>query len=189
MKAEDREILSRYETVYESQSIKLNTTEIYKTVGRIKEALNKNGTPFYLTGGAAMARYGLFRFTDDADIVVYGDRQEVMDYLSIRGFKEIPNTHILVDRVNGIEVDILPGGGKVGPVKLNFPVPVPGEELIGLSDLISLKLDCCDCNGISRLRDRADVVDLVKINKLSRDFPVDPVVWDLYTDLWDELNS
>jgi len=140
-----------------------------------------------LTGGAAMAKYGLFRYTDDADIVVYGPRQDVIDYLSTRGFKEVPNTNIMYDRENGISVDILPGGGKVGPVRLNFPQPKAGEELISLSELISLKLDCYVCNGIERARDLGDVVELIKINKLPRDFPVDQVVQEDYLDIWDKL--
>ena len=189
MKTCDKELSQRYSTIIESQSIKLNTTEIYKTINRLKAVLNSASIPFYLTGGAAMAQYGLFRYTDDADIVVYGDRKDVIDYLSIRGFKEIPKTNILVDRINGIEVDILPGGGKVGPVRLNFPVPEPGEELIGLSDLISLKLDCYACNGVSRTKDLGDVVELIKINKLPREFPVDPIVVDQYQQLWDELDN
>ena len=144
----EKDLVKRYELVLESQSVKLNTTEIFKTINRLKQKLNAADIPFYLTGGAAMAKYGLFRYTDDADIVVYGPRQDVIDYLSIRGFKEVQNTNIMYDRENGISVDILPGGGKVGPVRLNFPQPKAGEELVSLSALISLKLDCYACNGI-----------------------------------------
>jgi hypothetical protein len=189
MTSYDKEIVKRYELILESKNIKLNNTEIFNTVSRLKSALNAGKIPFYLTGGAAMAKYGLFRFTDDADIVVYGSRQDVIDYLSIRGFKEVENTNIMYDRVNKISVDILPGGGKVGPVRLNFPQPQPGEELISLSELISLKLDCYACNGIERVRDLGDVVELIKINDLPRDFPVDEVIQDDYWKIWDELHA
>ena len=115
--------------------------------------------------------------------------QDVIDYLSIRGFKEVQNTNIMYDRENGISVDILPGGGKVGPVRLNFPQPKAGEELVSLSALISLKLDCYACNGIERARDLGDVVELIKINKLPREFPVEQVVQDDYLDIWDKLHK
>ena len=185
----EKDLVKRYELVLESQSVKLNTTEIFKTINRLKQKLNAADIPFYLTGGAAMAKYGLFRYTDDADIVVYGPRQDVIDYLSIRGFKEVQDTNIMYDRENGISVDILPGGGKVGPVQLNFPQPKAGEELVSLSALISLKLDCYACNGIERARDLGDVVELIKINKLPREFPIEQVVQDDYFDIWDKLHK
>ena len=189
MTTQYKEIAKRYDSILESKSAALNTTEIFKTVNRIKQKLNDADIPFYLTGGAAMAKYGLFRFTDDADIVVYGSRKDVIDYLSIRGFREVENTNIIYDRENNISIDVLPGGGKVGPVRLNFPQPKPGEELISLSELISLKLDCYLCNGIDRARDLGDVVELIKINDLPRDFPVDEVIQDDYWDIWDQLHK
>lgn len=185
----EKDLVERYELVLEVQTAKLNTTEIFKTINRLKQKLNAADIPFYLTGGAAMTKYGLFRYTDVADIVVHGPRQDVIDYLSIRGFKEVPNTNIMYDRENGISIDILPGGGKVGPVRLNFPQPEAGEELISLSALISLKLDCYACNGIERARDLGDVVELIKLNKLPRDFPIEQVVQDDYLDIWDKLHK
>ncbi len=43
--------------------------------------------------------------------------------------------------------------------------------------------------GIERSQDYADVVKLVQVNSLSRDFGIDPKVLDEYQKIWDALNK
>jgi hypothetical protein len=98
----------------------------------------------------------------------------------------------VMDRETKVEVDLLPGGGKLDPGPLTFPVPAlvsSKPQILTLQSLISSKLSTYIGRGIDRVRDYADVVELMKVNRLPRDYDVDVKVRELYHKLWDELNT
>ncbi len=98
----------------------------------------------------------------------------------------------VTDRETKVEVDLLPGGGKVdpGPLLLPMPTHVSDEpQILTLEKLISSKLSTYMGRGIERSQDYADVVKLVQVNHLPRDFGVDPKVRDEYFGIWDGLNT
>ena len=128
----------------------------------------------------------------DVDIIV-PDVQLARDKLCMNGFKENPGSKMtLTDRETKVEVDLLPGGGKLDPGPLTFPVPthVSSEpQILTLERLISSKLSTYIGRGIARAQDYADVVELIKVNHLPRDYGVDTKVRELYQELWNELNN
>jgi len=97
------------------------------------------------------------------------------------------------DQRNGVFVDLLPAGYvlKRG-CKVPFPAPAKVSEdlqVVRLEDLISLKLDSWVNNPQKRLRDKADVVELILRRELPRDFSVAESVRSLYLETWDALQA
>ena len=98
----------------------------------------------------------------------------------------------VTDRETKVEVDLLPGGKKVDPGPLNFPMPTYVSEtpqILTLDQLISAKLSTYLGCGIARSQDYADVVKLVQTNHLPRDYGIDSKVRDEYHKIWDGLNQ
>ena len=73
-----------------------------------------------------------------------------------------------------------------------FPQPssVTGKpQIVGLADLISLKLDSWNSSPVRRLKDKTDVIELIVRRDLPRDLSVAPVILKLYTEAWDALKA
>ena len=58
-----------------------------------------------------------------------------------------------------------------------------------LAELISLKLDSWNSSPNRRLKDKADVNELILRRKLPRDLAVNPAVLALYLETWDALQN
>jgi hypothetical protein len=74
----------------------------------------------------------------------------------------------------------------------HLPKPTKTSEklqIVGLGELLSLKLDSSAHSPLRRLRDKTDVVELILRRKLPRDLPVAPVVLPLYIETWDALQA
>lgn len=125
-------------------------------------------------GGWAVWRHGYVgRVTQNIDIVLPSDRIE--DFLQtavVSGF-DVLNTPSgnwpkLVHRETGVEVDILPEGGRPGSAKRPAPTTIPHPQAMGavserltyvsLPALVELKL------AAGRLRDEADIEELIREN-------------------------
>ncbi len=94
---------------------------------------------------------------------------------------------------DGVSIEIItsgeyPGDGKPKPV--SFPVPaaasveIDGVRIVTLEKLIELKL-ASGMTAPDRLKDLADVQELIKVRKLTSDFAerLDPYVQDQYLKL------
>jgi hypothetical protein len=62
-------------------------------------------------------------------------------------------------------------------------------QIVTLEELISLKLDSWAGNPTRRLKDKADVVELIKHRRLPRDLAVGPIVRACYLETWDALQA
>jgi hypothetical protein len=113
--------------------------------------------------------------------------------LSISGFKENAGSSMtLTDRVTKVEVDLLPGGGSVGPGPLKLPLPTAVSEAPDIADLktlIEIKLSSYMGSPTRRAQDLADVVRLVEANGLGREFGVDAAVREQYLAILDGLEA
>src|ERR1017187_3368837 len=122
--------------------------------------------PHYVCDGFAVQEHGYPRFTVDVDIIV-PDVELARDKLCMNGFKENPGSRMTVtDRETRVEVDLLPGGKKVDPGPLTFPMPtrVSDEpQILVLDKLISSKLSTYIGVGMHRAQDCADVVKLIEV--------------------------
>jgi hypothetical protein len=167
------------------------STNIERTLLKALKVFQLFNIPHYVCGGFAVQEHGYPRFTVDVDIIV-PDVEFAMEKLSLNGFKANPGSKMTVtDRETKVEVDLLPGGKKVDPGPLTFPMPtfVSNEpQILTLEQLISAKLSTYIGVGVRRAQDYADVVKLIQANHVARDYGIDPKVRDEYRKIWDELN-
>ena len=167
-------------------------SSIEKTLIKAVKVLALFHIPHYVCGGFAVQEHGYPRFTVDVDIIV-PDVEFAREKLCMNGFRENPGSKVTVtDRETKVEVDLLPGGSKVDPGPLTFPMPTDVSDkpqILALQSLISSKLSTYIGRGIHRAQDYADVVKLVEVNRLPREYAVDPKVRDRYHEIWDELHN
>jgi hypothetical protein len=128
-----------------------------------------------VVGGWAVWRHGYAaRVTQDIDIALPAARiEEFLQAASVSGFERLDmpagRWPKLRHRDTGIEVDLLPEGGRPGTASKPAPTTIPHPELMGavrgalkymtLPALIELKL------AAGRLRDEADVLELARENR------------------------
>jgi hypothetical protein len=171
-----------------------NTSGVLETARTAVSKLADFDIPHLIVGGLAVQEHGYPRVTIDVNIVV-PDVLEAIEFLTadLTGpFVRVKGVEDRVeDRRNGVSVDILPAGKVVkGACKIPFPAPSKSSnelQIISLQQLISLKLDSWNGSPLKRLKDKADVVELIQRRQLSRTLDVSPVIRPLYLELWDGL--
>lgn len=144
-----------------------------------------------MCGGFAVQEHGYPRFTVDVNIIV-PDVDFAREKLSMNGFNvNAGSKKTVTDRETRVEIDLLPGGRKVDPSPLTFPMPTVASDepqFLTLDKLVSAKLPTYMGRGIERMQDYADVVKLVQANHLPRDYHVASEVQGIYQELWDKLH-
>ena len=170
--------------------------EVWDAFRKITSRLKDLGIPYTVVGGMALVHYGYNRFTTDVDLLVSRDGllkiHEKLDGLGyVPPFEGSKN---LRDVEFGVKIEFLISGGYPGdgkPKPVSFPDPLAasseadGIRFLNLESLIELKL----ASGISnpgRLRDLADVLELIKLSHLPQDFGqrLNPYVREKYQELW-----
>ena len=127
-----------------------------------------------VSGGWAVWRHGFVgRVTQDIDIALPKDRvDDFLQAAAVSGFDVLTQPEgrwpKLQHRETGIDVDILPEGGRPGTAARPAPTTIPHPNAMGavrgtlkyssLVSLIELKL------AAGRVRDEADVVELAREN-------------------------
>jgi hypothetical protein len=150
--------------IEESRRI-IGNSPVTQTAVKLDQLLRQGGFSYAMAGGYAVQQYGYVRYTQDVDVVV-PTRAKVRDFLiaskqlaPVRG-----KDFIVKDRETGVPVDLLPAG----PVLSYMPTPrapkARGVQFVTLPELVSMKL------ASQRMKDRADVTELVKANGLGEDF-------------------
>lgn len=169
---------------------------VHAALGEVTRRLNELRIPYALVGGMALFIHGYRRFTEDVDLLV---TQEGLERIRERlvGLGYVPifeGIRGLRDREHGVRIEFrvtgeYPGDGKPKPVA--FPDPLESSTLIGDIRLISLPklMELKLASGMTspgRLRDLADVQDLIKALKLPVDFAksLNPYVQEEFTRLW-----
>lgn len=165
---------------------------LYKIAAKLK-SLN---VPYAIVGGMALFEHGFRRFTEDVDILVTQQSLELI-HEKLSGLGYLPpfeKSKNLRDTMNGVRIEFIitgqyPGDGKEKPVAFPDPANVSfeadGIAFLELASLVELKL----ASGISnagRLKDLADVLELIKIKDLPVDFAekINPYVREKYRELW-----
>lgn len=173
---------------------------VHATLRKIARRLDELGIPYAVAGGMALFFHGYRRFTEDVDILVTPEGLgEIHRRLEGRGFVPLfPGSRNLRDAEHGVRVEFLvtgqyPGDGKPKPVAFPDPrdvaVEVEGIRFVGLPKLIELKLASGAAAG--RLRDLADVQELIRLLHLPADFglPLDPSVRQRFRELWEQVQA
>lgn len=169
---------------------------INKTLARLANDLDERGIDYVVIGAIALLAHGYPRFTEDIDLVMTKEGLEKF-HEELVGLGYVPAfpgaRKRLRSTADGVSIEVMttgeyPGDGK--PKSVSIPAPaeaateIDGIRFITLEKLIELKL----ASGISaadRLKDLADVQELIKIRKLDADFAakLDPYVRAKYLEL------
>jgi hypothetical protein len=175
---------------------------VHKTLRRITQRLDELGISYALVGGMALFFHGYRRFTEDVDILVTREGLEEV-HRRLEGLGYVPpftGSKQLRDAETGVRIEFLvtgdyPGDGKPKPVAFPDPAQAPvvdahGIRLLALPRLIELKLASGKTNP-GRVRDLADVQDLIKLLHLPADLAdqLDPYVQAKYQELWDAVQN
>ena len=169
---------------------------INKTLARLANDLQQRGIDYMVIGAIALLAHGYPRFTEDIDLVMTSDGlQKFHDELVGLGYTPAFSgaKKRLRSTTEGVPIEVMttgefPGDGKPKPVSMPRPaeasIEIDGIRFVTLEKLIELKL----ASGISasdRLKDLADVQEIIKIKRLDADFALklDPYVREKYLEL------
>jgi hypothetical protein len=172
--------------------------DVHQTMRRVASRLEDEKIDYAIIGGMALTLHGFVRPTGDVDILTTREGlDKIRERLVGRGY--VPAftgaRKRLRDTVNGIFVEFIttgeyPGDGKPKPVR--FPDPAGASvktdqySVISLPKLVELKL-ASGMTAPQRIRDLADVQDLIKALNLPRSFgeELDPYVREEFYRRWD----
>ncbi len=172
-------------------------SDVHTTLERIAKHLDELKIQYAVVGGMALFRHGFRRFTEDVDILVSrSDMKLIHDRLEGRGYLPVfTGSKNLRDTTSGVRIEFLlagdyPGDGQEKPVAFPQPGDV-GERsenitFANLPSIVELKL-ASGMTGADRLKDLADVQELIKLLSLDRNFSnqLNEYVQGKYTELWD----
>jgi len=167
-----------------------------KTLARLSKDLETHGIDYAVIGAAALLAHGYPRLTEDINLLMTpAGLQKFHDGLVGLGYApSFPGARKrLRSTVDGVSIEVMttgeyPGDGKPKPVSMPSPseasTEIDGIKFVTLEKLIELKL----ASGISaahRLKDLADVQELIKFRRLDADFAsrLNPYVRAKYLEL------
>jgi hypothetical protein len=169
---------------------------VHTTLQKICKRLNELDIPYAIAGGMALFKHGFRRFTEDVDILIARDDLKRV-HRELNGLGYIPlfaGSKNLRDTESGVRIEFLisgayPGDGKQKPVV--FPNPGDVGEIqdevcyLNLPTLVELKM-ASGMTGTDRIKDLADVQELIKLLSLPVDFDhqLDPYVRSQFRELW-----
>jgi len=176
--------------------------ELNKTITQLAADLESHGIEYMVIGAVALTAHGYQRFTADVDLVLTAEGLEKFHRELIgRGYRpafEGAQKKLRSTR-NNTTVEIItsgeyPGDGKPKPV--SFPNPatassrINGVQVVTLEKLIELKL-ASGMTAPDRLKDLADVQELIKVRALARDFTerLNPYVREKFLELLEAVEK
>jgi hypothetical protein len=174
----------------------MGEADVQLALERLARLLDDQRIPYAIIGAMALNEWGYRRVTVDVDVLLSADGLRALRAaaLGLGYVEKFPGSRGLRDTEAGVNIDVVlagdyPGDGKPKPVK--FPDPVEAAvrgrrvALLPLTTLVELKL----ASGLSaphRLKDLADVLELVRALSLPRDLAssLDASVRAKYEELW-----
>lgn len=188
------------EILRESEAFFMKEGKVHQTLKHLAKALAEESIPYAIVGGMALNLLGYTRETMGVDILLTTEGLErFRERLVGRGYvaafagalKSFRDAQTQV-RVEVLTTGGYPGDGKPKPVV--FPDPAlaslerDGYRVIALEKLIELKL-ASGMTAPHRLRDLADVQDLISVLNLPMDLGgrLDESVRGEYQRLWDTV--
>ncbi|HYH86880.1 MAG TPA: hypothetical protein VEX60_15615 [Pyrinomonadaceae bacterium] len=167
------------------------------TLAQLCDDLERHGIDYMIIGAVALMAHGYPRFTEDIDLVLTSEGLDTF-HRELVGLGYLPAFEGARKRLRathgGTPVEVIvagdyPGDGKPKPV--SFPEPatasieIDGVRVVTLGKLIELKL-ASGMTAPDRLKDLADVQELIKTRDLAADFAeeLNPYVREQYMRLW-----
>ncbi len=171
--------------------------DVFTTLQNLTRRLDEEKIPYALVGGLALAAHGFVRMTQDVDLLMTREGLETFKQrflgrgyaLAFSGAQKTFRDAETQVRIGILVTGDYPGDGKPKPVAFPDPSIVfterGGMRVIPMEKLIELKL----ASGMSaphRLRDLADVQDLIATLKLPIEFAetLDASVRETFRQLW-----
>jgi hypothetical protein len=179
-----------------TEEFHMGESKVHRALTQLVERLSALDIPYAIVGALALNAYGYLRATVDVDVLLTEDGLDRFKKANLgRGYLErFPGSRGLRDTANDVSIDIVvtgdyPGDGKEKPV--SFPDPgvcamtEAAYALVPLETLIELKI-ASGMTAPHRLRDLADVIELIRVNDLTRNYAdtLSPYVADKYLELW-----
>ena len=173
---------------------------VHHSLRAIAGRLNEVGIAYAVADGMALVAHGYQRTTADINVLVTPQGLAAA-HAQLDGRGYVPpfvGSRNLRDAETKVRIEFLvagqfPGDGKPKPVAFPDPigasVEIDGVRYVDLPTLIDLKLASGMTGGVGRLKDLADVVELVRLRELPRDFltRLAPYTRPKYAELWDGL--
>lgn len=173
-----------------------------RALAHLAADLKDHGIDYVVIGAVALLAHGYPRLTEDIDLVltVEGLNKFHEQLIGLGYAPAFPSARKrLRSTRDGVRIDVIasgeyPGDGKPKPVR--FPIPleasveIDGVRFATLEKLIELKL-ASGMTAPDRLKDLADVQELIKIRGLSRPFAekLDPYVREKYLELLEAVQK
>jgi hypothetical protein len=175
---------------------------INNTLAQLASDLKEHGIDYMVIGAVALLAHGYPRFTEDIDLVLTPEGLEVFHRDLIgRGYvpafpgakKKLRSTR------DDVTVEVMttgeyPGDGKPKPVSIPIPstasTEIDGIRVVTFEKLIELKL-ASGMTAPHRLKDLADVQELIKIRQLQPEFAeqLDPYVRAKFLELCETIKQ
>jgi Uncharacterised nucleotidyltransferase len=173
-----------------------------KTLARITSDLEAHNISYAVIGATALLAHGYPRLTEDIDLLMTREGLEKFhaELIGLGYAPAFPGARKrLLSTIDGVSIEVMttgeyPGDRQPKPVSMPDPstasTEIDGVKFVTLEKLIELKL----ASGISaphRLKDLADVQELIKIKKLDADFAnrLDSYVREKYLELQDAVSK
>jgi len=171
-------------------------------LARLASDLKEHDIDYVVIGAVALLAHGYPRFTEDIDLVLTSEGLEKF-HSELVGLGYAPSFPGARKRIrsttDNVPIEVMlsgeyPGDGKPKPVRMPIPATaseeIDGISFVTLEKLIELKL----ASGVSagdRLKDLADVQELIKLRKLDANFAekLDPYVRPKFLELLSSVVS
>lgn len=165
-----------------------------ETLRRVTKDLDAHEIDYSVIGAIALNQHGYRRFTEDIDLLLSDEGLEkFQNELVGRGYRPAFEGAKFRTTQENVTIEIIttgefPGDGKEKPVRFQNPnenqIEIDGAKTLALETLIELKL-ASGMTAPHRLKDLADVQELIKLKNLSADFAarLNPFVREKFTEL------
>jgi hypothetical protein len=172
------------------------------TLAQLTSDLKEHGIDYMVIGAVALLAHGYPRFTEDIDLVLTPEgleafHRELVGLGYVAAFagakKRLRSTR------DGVTIEVMttgeyPGDGKPKPVSIPDPstasTEIDGIQIVTFEKLIELKL-ASGMTAPHRLKDLADVQELIKIRRLQPEFveQLDPYVRGKFLELYETVKQ
>jgi hypothetical protein len=174
----------------------MGDAKVQRALERLVRTLDAQQIPYAIVGAMALNEFGNERTTVDVNVLLTPEGLQTFKAANLgRGYLDkFPGSRGMRDTENGVDIDVVltgsyPGDGQPKPVV--FPDPATAAErgariaLLPLANLVELKL-ASGMTAPHRLRDLADVLELIRVLKLpaERADDLNPYVREKYLELW-----
>jgi hypothetical protein len=142
-------------------------TSLRETLQKASQALGARRIAHALIGGFALASYGVFRATVDIDLIAEGEKsEEIKSALTAVGFNLVAETTEVLHFSGLGFLDILLARRPISQAMLRAAKPTGplGLNILGVEDVIGLKIQAYANDPKRTLRDQADIQALIEKN-------------------------